>query len=421
MSRRLDGGDKKAKVPALPAPERRLGRKTRVARWAAFGLLVAALSVVAAGCGGGDAGGGDWQIEGLGSSLEEIQENAKAEGQVDLVAWSGYVEKDWVTPFEQQTGCKVNAKLGATSDEMVTLMRTGNYDGVSASGDATLRLIAAGDVAPVNHDLIPNYENVFEGLKGQPHNTVDGVSYGVAHGRGANLLIWNTDEIPGAQDSWSIVWETDSPAAGKISIYDSPIYIADAAVYLMATQPDLNITDPYELDEEQFNAAVALLKQQAEIAGEYWTSAATQIQSFAGGNSTAGTTWQYQVNQLQGADPPAPVEGTLPEEGSTGWSDTWMIATTASHPNCMYLWMDYIISPEANAKATEYFGEAPVSEEACSLTQDPDHCTTFHATDEDYFSKVYYWSTPVTDCGDDRGEVCKDYSEWTQAWTEIRG
>jgi putative spermidine/putrescine transport system substrate-binding protein len=391
-------------------------RRKRIAVWAALGLLVAALSVVAAGCGGGDdEASGDWQIAGLGADLDEI--TANAEGEVNLIAWSGYVEDAWVKPFEDETGCNVNTKLGTTSDEMVTLMRTGNYDGVSASGDATLRLIGGGDVAPVNHDLIPNYENVFEGLKDQPHNTVDGVPYGVPHGRGANLLAWNTDEIPGEQTSWSLVWESDSPAAGKISVYDSPIYIADAAVYLMSTQPDLGITDPYELDDEQFNAAVELLKQQNGMVGEYWSDATKQIQSFSSGNSTAGTTWQYQVNQLGDS----PIDATLPEEGSTGWSDTWMISSQSKNPNCMYLWMNYIISPEANAKATEYFGEAPVTEEACGLTEDPNHCETFHATDEEYFDQVYFWKTPVVDCGDDRGEVCKDYSEWTQAWTEIRG
>jgi putative spermidine/putrescine transport system substrate-binding protein len=391
-------------------------RRKRIAVWAALGLLVAALGVVAAGCGGGDdEASGDWQIAGLGADLDEIAANA--EGEVNLIAWSGYVEDAWVKPFEDETGCNVNTKLGTTSDEMVTLMRTGNYDGVSASGDATLRLIGGGDVAPVNHDLIPNYENVFDGLKDQPHNTVDGVPYGVPHGRGANLLAWNTDEISGEQTSWSIVWESDSPAAGKISVYDSPIYIADAAVYLMSTQPDLGITDPYELDEEQFNAAVELLKQQNEMVGEYWSDATKQIQSFSSGNSTAGTTWQYQVNQLGDS----PVDATLPEEGSTGWSDTWMISSQSKNPNCTYLWMNYIISPEANAQATEYFGEAPVTEEACGLTEDPNHCETFHATDEAYFDQVYFWKTPVVDCGDDRGEVCKDYSEWTQAWTEIRG
>ena len=123
---------------------------------------------------------------------------------------------------------------------------------------------------------------------------------------------------------------------------------------------------------------------------------------------------------LAGED--APVETTLPEEGSTGWSDTWMISSKAKNPNCMYLWMDHIISPEANAAATEYFGEAPSSTEACALTVPTrTTATTFHAEDEDYFSQIWYWTTPLADCGDDRGEVCKDYSEWTQAWTEIKG
>ena len=341
-------------------------RKKRMGLRALLALVVAALAVVAAGCGGDDSSSSSsTQIEGLGTTLEEIQANAKEEGEVNLVNWAGYVEKDWTDAFVTQTGCKVNSKVGASSDEMVTLMKTGNYDGVSASGDATLRLIAAKDVAPVNFDLIPNYANVFEGLKNQPHNTVDGVSYGVAHGRGANLLIWNKDDVTPAPTTWDVVWDADSPAAGKISVYDSPIYIADAALHLKTTQPDLGIDNIYELDEDQFNAAVNLLKEQKKIVGEYWSDAAKQIQSFTSCDSTAGTTWQYQVNQLQGAKEPVPVEAILPEEGSTGWSDTWMIASTAKNPNCMYLWMDYIISPEANAKATEYFGEAPVSAEAC--------------------------------------------------------
>jgi putative spermidine/putrescine transport system substrate-binding protein len=302
---------------------------------------------------------------------------------------------------------------------MVTLMRSGNFDGVSASGDATRRLIAAGDVAPVNLDLIPNYADVFPDLKDRPHNTVDGVHYGVPHGRGANLLMWRTDTVKPAPTSWGAVFDANSPYKGKVTAYDSPIYIADAAVYLKATQPDLGITNPYELDDDQFNAAVDLLKTQRGLVGQYWSLYTDEISAFSGKDSVIGTTWQVIVNLLE-ADK-VPVKAILPDEGATGWSDTWMISSKAKHPNCMYMWMDHIISPQANADVAEWFGEAPANAKSCDLTSDKGHCDTYHAGDEPYWENVYYWDTPTKDCGDDRGEVCKDYSEWTQAWTEIKG
>jgi putative spermidine/putrescine transport system substrate-binding protein len=355
-----------------------------------------------------------------------LQTLGAGEGQVNLIAWAGYVENgstdpkvDWVTDFTKQTGCKVNVTIGNTSDEMVTLMRQGGYDGVSASGDATLRLIANGDVAPVNLGLIPNYKDVFSGLKGQAHNTVNGVPYGVPHGRGANLLMWRTDTVKPEPDSWSVVWDANSPYKGKVTAYDSPIYIADAAVYLMATKPDLGIKNPYELDENQFAAAVDLLKTQRKIVGEYWSDYTKEQAAFTGKNSVVGTTWQVIANLLE-ADR-VPVKAILPKEGSTGWSDTWMISSKAAHPNCMYLWMNHIISPKANAAVAEWFGEAPANAKACAETQVKEHCTIYHADDEAYFSKVYYWTTPQAECGDGRGTVCKDYSAWVQAWTEIKG
>jgi putative spermidine/putrescine transport system substrate-binding protein len=403
--------------------------RVRRARWAVLAVVVGTLSFLAAGCGGDDdeaAGTTAAATTGGGAPEGLLESVGKGEGRVDLIAWAGYVEDgstdpkvDWVSDFEKSTGCQVNVKVGNTSDEMVTLMRTGNYDGVSASGDATLRLIAAGDVAPVNTDLIENYADVFDGLKDQPHNSVDGQMYGVPHGRGANLLMWRTDMVEPAPDSWSVVWDENSPYKGKVTAYDSPIYIADAAVYLKATQPDLGIENVYELDDEQFQAAVDLLKQQRKIVGEYWSDYTKEQAAFANGNSVVGTTWQVIANLLV-ADK-VKIETTLPKEGSTGWSDTWMISSKAKHPNCMYMWMNHIISPKANAAVAEWFGEAPSNSKSCDLTADKEHCTTYHADDEEYFEQVAYWTTPQKDCGDDRGAVCKDYSEWVQAWTEIKG
>jgi putative spermidine/putrescine transport system substrate-binding protein len=383
--------------------------------------LIASSVLLLAACGTQPGGSGE-----ASAGPTPLQEIGEPEGELNLVIWTGYAEDgsndpayDWVTPFEEETGCQVNTQDGTDSANMVQLMQTGEYDGVSASGDATLRLIAGGEVAPINPDLIPNYADIFEGLKLQPHNSVDGVPYGVPHGRGANVLLYNTDTFAEAPTSWDVMWEADSPAAGGISVYNSAIYIADAALYLMKHNPDLGITNPYELDDAQFEAALDLLRQQNEIIGQYWGTAAEQIESFAAGDMTAGTSWQYQANQLVDS----PVAATLPEEGSTGWSDTWMISSTAAHPNCMYLWMDHMASPETSAMATVWFGEAPTSEAACEAAEElsPGHCETFHATDEAYFDQIWYWTTPQKDCGDDRGEVCKDFAEWTNAWTEITG
>jgi putative spermidine/putrescine transport system substrate-binding protein len=385
-------------------------------------LVLTGWTLALAGCGddddSGDSGGGDES-----AMLDKV---GKGEGQVDLIAWAGYVEDgstdpayDWVTPFEKKTGCDVNVKIGNTSDEMVQLMRTGNYDSVSASGDATIRLVRGGDVDPVNVDLVPNYKDIFPALKDQPHNTVDDVHYGIPHGRGANLLMWNTDKVKGDFDSWSAVFDDSDQFEGKVTAYDSPIYIADAALYLKSAQPELGIDNVYELDEKQFDAAVDLLKAQRKNIGEYWFAYTEEQEAFANGDSEIGTTWQVIANLLE-ADK-VNVKTVLPKEGATGWSDTWMISSEAKHPNCTYMWLDWVVSPKVNAQIAEYFGEAPANRKACAETADPKHCDIYHADDEDFFSQVAYWNTPEKDCGDDRGEVCKDYSEWVQAWTEVKG
>jgi putative spermidine/putrescine transport system substrate-binding protein len=299
-------------------------------------------------------------------------------------------------------------------------MKTGDYDAVSASGDASLRLIYGGDVAPVNTDLVANYKDVFDGLKLKPWNSVDGVAYGIPHGRGANLLMWRTDKVNPAPTSWASVFDASSPYKGKITAYDSPIYLADAALYLMKTKPDLGIKNPYALDGTQFTAAVDLLKAQNKNIGEYWSDYTKEVQAFKAGNSVLGTTWQVIAN-LAEADR-APVKAILPSEGATGWSDTWMVSSKAKHPNCAYLWMNHIVSPKVNAQVAEWFGEAPANKLACDQTADKNFCTTFHAADENYFGQVWYWNTPVSQCLDGRkGVTCKDYSAWTQAWTEIKG
>jgi putative spermidine/putrescine transport system substrate-binding protein len=406
---------------------RTAGRPVRAAWLIAVGLIA---TLFATGCGSSSSSGD--------RNTDMAKSVGKGEGELNLVAWAGYVSNPWKSEFEKQTGCQVNVKVGGTSDEMVQLMRTGQYDGVSASGNATARLVDAGDVSPVNTDLVSNYKTVFPDLKDQPYNTFDGVHYGIPHGRGANVLMWNTDDVKPAPTSWDVMLDPNKAAAykGKISVYDDPIYIADAAVYLKAHQPDLGIDNPYELNEDQFNAATDLLKQQRPNVGEYWSDALKQISAFSGGDDVVGTTWQYQYFALKDKGQPVATnvasQGYVPDEGATGWSDTWMISSEAAHPNCMYEWMNFIVSPKANAQVAQYFGEAPAQSESCKpstltsaakaagLPENPKFCDQYHAADPSFWKKVYYWQTPLADCGNGSSD-CKDYNDWVSAWTDIKG
>jgi putative spermidine/putrescine transport system substrate-binding protein len=383
-----------------------------------FLALAGAAAMVLAACTGGSSGS---------AAPSPIAELGEGEGELNLVIWAGYAERgavdpnfDWVTPFEEETGCKVNTRDMTDSANGVQLLQSGEYDGGSFSGNATVRLMAGGDVAPVNVDLIPNYAQIFEGLKNKPHNSLDGQPYGVPHGRGPNLLGYNTESVTPAPTTWDPVW--DGSHGGKVSIYDSSDYIADAALHLMQTNADLGISNPYMLNDEQFAAAIDLLEQQRDAGALYWGTYADQVNSYTAGDVVVGTTWQFQVNLLQGDN--QPIEGILPEEGSTGWSDTWMISSKAEHPNCMYMWMNHMASAEANGQATVWFGEAPTSQAACDYAEtiSPGHCELTHATDEAYYDKIWYWTTPQADCADDDdATTCKDQDDWVAAWTELRG
>jgi putative spermidine/putrescine transport system substrate-binding protein len=281
---------------------------------------------------------------------------------------------------------------------------------------------------------VPNYADIIPALKDRPWNTFNGVHYGIPHGRGANLLMWRPDKVNPAPADWAAMFDPSQPFAGKVSVYDAPIYIADAAVVLMKTKPELGIKNPYALDQTQFDATVALLRQQRPMISQYWTDYTKQIEAFAQGDATVGTTWQINANLLNNGDPATVVEAVKPPEGSTGWSDTWMINSKTKHPNCAYMFINHIVSPVTNAAIADYFGEAPANAKSCALTPAEftpsvsgsatmaDHCAVFHATDDAFWNDVWYWTTPEATCLDGRTDVkCVAFDKWIEAWTQIKG
>jgi len=342
------------------------------------------------------------------------------EGKLTMIAWEGYLDPSWVKPFEKQSGCKVQAKYAGSSDEMVTLMRSGGggqYDMVSASGDASLRLVYGGDVAEVDTSKVPGWKQFFKTFQSPPNNTVDGKHYGISLQWGPNTLMYNTKKVKPAPTSVSALY---SPKfKGKITVPNNPIQIADAALYLSKTKPGLGIRDPYELNKTQFDAAIALLKKQRPLVKKYWGLASDEISLFKNGDVTIGASWPYTTGQLQAAK--VPVKEIIPKEGATGWLDTWMLSKKAKHPNCAYAWYGYISSPKVQAMQATTYGETPVNKLACGFMNkfSKGSCALYHANaPESYYASIKFWKTPIADCGNGK-KNCMDYSKWVTAWNEV--
>ena len=392
------------------------------AGWVRLGCLATAALLAVTACGSSSPPTGSTQAQPPTAKLATPTSIGPGEGQLNLIAWEGYVDDSWVKQFTQASGCKVNAKYAGSSDEMVSLMKDGGggqYDMVSASGDADLRLIYSGDVRPMNEKLIPDFANFQTYFKTPPYNTISGVHYGISLQWGPNVLLYNTKKYPVAPTSWSAVYESSNK--GLITAYDYPITIADAALYLSKSQPGLGIKDPYELTQKQFDATVVLLKQQRQLINKYWGLASDEISLFQNGDVAIGAAWPYQTNQLKAAG--APVADTIPSEGATGWGDTWMLATKAPHPNCAYLWTAYVSTPKVQALQALFFGETPVNTKACAEMEalQAGSCAQYHAdASTAYFDTIKFWKTPIAQCGDGSNN-CIPYDQWVSAWTTIKG
>jgi putative spermidine/putrescine transport system substrate-binding protein len=369
-------------------------------------------------------------LTGLSPALAQMTAVGDGEGQLNIVAWAGYIERgetdkafDWVTKFEATSGCKVNVKTANTSDEMVALMNEGGFDLVTASGDASLRLIAGKRVQPINTDLIPSWSKIDPRLQNASWHTVDGTHYGTPYLWGPNVLMYNTDVFKEAPTSWNVVFEKmDLPDGksneGRVQAYDGPIHIADAAQYLMFHKPELKITSPYELNEEQYAAALDLLRGQRALVGRYWHDAFIQMDDFKNEGVVASGSWPFQVGLLKSEG--QPVASVIPQEGATGWADTTMLHVDAANPNCAYKWMEHTLSSNLQSDLSVWFGGNPVVPAACtdgSGMQTAEGCT---ANGLDDFEKIRFWTTPVANCSQGEG-ACVPYYRWVSDYIGVIG
>ena len=346
------------------------------------------------------------------------------EGTLSVVAFNGYTEAggsdprvDWISQFQQDTQCQVSIKYATTATDVLSMMSDKNrgYDVVSAPGEIAGALIDTKQVAQLNADLIDGYKNLQPKLRGLVRRGTK--IYGVPFVWGSDLVMYDPKQVQPAPQGWSALFDPAqvNKYSGKVVMHGSPMTLADAALYLKSRNHKLGVTDPYELTPKQLAAAADVIRKQKPAVKLYWKQPAEAINSFAGGDAVLGQVGTYPLDVLGKAG--RSVQGVVPKEGVTGWSDSWMMGIRSAHPNCSYEWLKWMSQPDVQSQVAQWNGIAPANPGACSgnVPLSQQFCSSYHVADRNYLDKIVFAKTPERACGADRRD-CTDYAAWTLAW-----
>ena len=341
---------------------------------------------------------------GSSSAVKGPDITAKGEGRLDIVNWEGYTDKSFVKPFEQQTGCKVNAVFAGTSDEMFTKFRAGGggqYDLASFSGDASLRAIKSGAVGELDRSKLTNFNDLAPQLQSPAFNTVDGKHYGLSFVWGANVLIYNTDKIketptPGPS---STTRSTRARSRCRTTRSRSPTRRCSSSARGTRTRSTRRRSTRSRPSSRRSARSCA--------STGCWRPTSRSCSSRA--TRSIGAGWPLMTNDLKKAG--LNVKEVIPKEGVTGWSDSWMLSNKAKHPICAYQCMNYVTTPKVQKQVADVTGYSPANTKTCDVVG-PQACKDLHITDSKYYDTIKYWETPTAPT---------NYRQWTDAWAQVKG
>ena len=319
-------------------------------------LAVVALALVAASCGSSNNNSSS-------SSATGPDINAQGEGKLNIVDWEGYTDPSFVKGFEKQTGCKVNDVFAGTSDEMFTKFRSGGggqYDLASFSGDASLRAIKSGAVAPLDTSKLTNFKDLAPQLQSPTSTPQDGKHYGLSFMWGANVLIYNADKIKHEPRLLERALRPQVQGQDHGPGQPDPDRGPGAPV-LRREEPVLDRPGDARQGQGQAQAAAPA---RAQVLG---ARDRLRRSLFKSGDATIGAGWPLMTNDLRKAG--MNVKEVIPKEGVTGWSDSWMLSKKAKHPICAYKYMNYVTQPDMQVKVVDVTGYSPANLKTCELAR----------------------------------------------------
>ena len=319
-----------------------------------------------------------------------------------IIGWEGYMDSSFTEQFEQQYGCKVIPTYAGSSDEMYAKIKASKgktYDLVTASGDLTKRLYDANLVETIDLTKVPYYKDLFPIFQKPVYNTFDGQPHGVSIAWGPDFLIYDTSVVKTEPTTWDILYKPEYK--GKVSLPDYPIFNADVALWK-------GNSDIYKLSKDKLTNDIKpnLLPLRSQVR-KFWNSQGELAQLFLNKEIALAWGWPVAIEELKRAN--FPVGATIPKEGTTGWSDSWMLLKGSPNKDIAHAWMNYMLTGAAQKPMTEVTGYWPVSQQVLPLLTEQQRKDSHLEDIDNYYSQIHFW------------ETVQNYDDWVALWNEFRG
>jgi spermidine/putrescine-binding protein len=320
--------------------------------------------------------------------------------ELTMIVWEGYTSESFTVPWEEANDVTVEPTFAGTGDEMFAAMQGSGgttHDMVSASSDLPQRLYDAGLLMEIDASKLTNYADLYEQFQRPPYITFDDKLYGVNFAWGPTIILFNPDEVAETPTSWNAL--LDEQYAGKITTWNYPLQIAQYAL-LLDPKPE----DPFLLDDEQLAQVKDILVRQRPLVRKYWDLGGEIAQLFLNGEVVISDGWSWITLQIQ--DSEGSVAEATPEEGVTGWSDSWCISNKAPNPELALKWADYMIGPEGQMGVIENLNYSITNSKVVETlpTELREQLRMVDVPAE--YAKIHMW------------KFVPNYDKWVQIWQE---
>jgi spermidine/putrescine-binding protein len=320
--------------------------------------------------------------------------------ELTMIVWEGYTSDSFTIPWEEANDVNVEATFAGTGDEMFAAMQGSGgttHDMVSASSDLPQRLYDAGLLMEIDASKLTNYPDLYEQFQRPPYITFDEKLYGVNFAWGPTIMLFNPDEVAETPTSWNAL--LDEQYSGKITTWNYPLQIAQYAL-LLDPKPE----DPFLLDDEQLAQVKDILVRQRPLVRKYWDLGGEIAELFLNGEVVIGDGWSWITLQIKDSD--GTVAEATPEEGVTGWSDSWCISNKAANPDLALKWADYMIGPEGQNGVIENLNYSITNSKVVeTLPMELREQLRMVDVPAEY-AKIHMW------------KFVPNYDKWVQIWQE---